>query len=80
VPDDKGLKAQFSQFLTLDLDPAHTIPEVEAASPEEFVQWMIKMTPSWHATEINAMQREFYQLREDFLQKMAKPQPAAPGA
>lgn len=79
VPDDKGLKAQFSQFLTLDLDPSHTIPEVKAASPEEFIQWVTNQTPSWHATELNAMQREFYRLRDDFLQKMAKPQPAAPG-
>lgn len=79
VPDDKGLKTQFSQFLTLDLDPAHTIPEVEAASPEEFVQWMASQMPSWHAAQLNEMENEFYRLRDNFLQEMAKSQRAAPG-
>jgi hypothetical protein len=79
VPDDKGLKAQFSKFLTPTLDPDQVIPEVRDASIEEFAQWMNRRTPSRHAELINAMQAHFEIMRQEVFQNIKQPVPVAPG-
>ncbi|MGZ9096920.1 MAG: DUF6782 family putative metallopeptidase [Micavibrio sp.] len=80
IPDDRGLKAQFSKFITPGLDPDRVIPEIRAATPEEFAQWMYRMTPSRNAELINAMQNHFEAMRQNIFQNIGQPKPATPGS
>lgn len=69
MPNHTTVKHHFSQLLTSSLDPAKPEAAIQNATPEEFANWLQKMTKNEHSKEVMRHQRKFMDNHMNILER-----------